>query len=101
MIHPFIATYYCESEQEPFQNKKIYVEKYEESLAEKLFYLDINLKLRIALQISKTLSFLKRLKICHRDLKPKNIMVDYQTNARVIDWGSCCGFAGAQKSDFK
>ncbi len=28
-------------------------------------------------------------------------MVDYQTNARVIDWGSCCGCYGTSKGDFK
>jgi len=28
--------------------------------------------------------------ICHRDIKPLNIMIDFSKKVKIIDFGGCC-----------
>lgn len=41
-------------------------------------------------QIGKVITFLNYRRICHRDLKLDNIMIDEEMNPKIIDWGSVC-----------
>lgn len=40
-------------------------------------------------QALEGLSYLHKLNICHRDIKPCNILVDYKFNLKICDFGSC------------
>ena len=44
-------------------------------------------KLRIIIQIAKALSYAHKNGVIHRDIKPGNILVDGENNARVVDFG--------------
>ena len=88
--HPHIAEYYCKLEDTPFKSEAIYVRHYEESLGGIKSVISVDKRLEITYQISKVLTFLSYRKICHRDLKMDNIMLDRHLSARVIDWGSAC-----------
>ena len=51
-----------------------------------------NLVRKLAIQLLRCLSYLKKLKILHCDLKPENILVSSTNNStiRIIDFGSSC-----------
>lgn len=44
-------------------------------------------KLRLIIQIAKALSYAHKNEIIHRDIKPGNILIDKEGNARVVDFG--------------
>jgi len=44
-------------------------------------------KLRITIQIAKALSYVHKSGGIHRDIKPGNILIDGENNARVVDFG--------------
>jgi serine/threonine protein kinase len=46
--------------------------------------------LSIATQVCEGLGEAHRLGVVHRDLKPQNIMIDKQGNARIMDFGIAC-----------
>ena len=52
-------------------------------------YISFRKKLEIAYLIAKGLCFLSKAKICHRDFKPQNIVVDNRLAPKIIDFGSC------------
>ena len=59
------------------------------SLAEKKKQLDIFLIKLYSFQIARALNYMHNKKICHRDIKPQNILLDPQTNRIYIcDFGS-------------
>ena len=39
--------------------------------------------------IAKGLCFLFKFRICHRDFKPHNVVVDHRLSPKIIDFGSC------------
>lgn len=88
--HPNIAEYYCKLEEWPFKSDAFYVQHYNSSLNAVKSTLSHEKKLKILHQIAQVLTFLHYRKICHRDLKMDNIMIDNDLKARVIDWGSVC-----------
>jgi serine/threonine protein kinase len=47
-------------------------------------------KLKLLSEIVKGLLWLSDMKICHRDIKPKNIMIDFSGKIKIIDFGGCC-----------
>ncbi|NOR15113.1 MAG: protein kinase, partial [Candidatus Aminicenantes bacterium] len=62
--------------------------------------LSIGTATKIAMQICEGLSEAHRLGVVHRDLKPNNIMIDKEGNARIMDFGiarslSAKGITGA------
>ena len=44
-------------------------------------------KLRVIMQVAKALGYAHRNNIVHRDIKPGNILLDREGNARVVDFG--------------
>lgn len=48
-------------------------------------------QLAILKQVVEGLSWLCNFSICHRDIKPDNIMLDSSRVAKIIDFGSSCG----------
>ncbi len=44
-------------------------------------------KLRIIMQVAKALGYAHRNNVIHRDIKPGNILLDKEGNARVVDFG--------------
>lgn len=44
-------------------------------------------KLRVMIQVAKALGYAHRNNIIHRDIKPGNILLDREGNARVVDFG--------------
>ena len=77
-------------EEWPFKSDALYVNHYKSSLNVIKQTLPSEKKLKILHQIAKVITFLTYRKICHRDLKMENVMIDNDLNARVIDWGSVC-----------
>ena len=52
-----------------------------------VFRLNLSRKIDIIRQITKGLSEIHRQGICHRDIKPDNIMVDDDLNVKITDFG--------------
>lgn len=44
-------------------------------------------KLRAAIQVTKALAYAHKNNIVHRDIKPGNVLIDREENARVVDFG--------------
>ncbi len=60
---------------------------------------DINAtrKIDIAIQICKALAYAHRNGVVHRDIKPGNILVDYDGHVRLVDFGIAGYFASREK----
>lgn len=51
-------------------------------------------RLEITYLIAKGLCFMHKMRICHRDFKPHNIVVDQRMAPKIIDLGSCVSHYG-------
>ena len=47
-------------------------------------------KLKLIQQLALALYWLSEQRICHRDIKPQNILVTRNMEIRLVDFGSCC-----------
>jgi serine/threonine protein kinase/Flp pilus assembly protein TadD len=54
---------------------------------------DLPLLLKIFEQIAETIAFAHAQGVCHRDLKPGNVMVGAYGEVHVMDWGLACELA--------
>ncbi len=62
------------------------------SLISRIGQLTIGKVVLIAIQIGEGLAEAHRLGVVHRDLKPRNIMIDREGNARIMDFGIAQSF---------
>lgn len=60
-------------------------------------YMSLLQKLLIITNIIKGISWLADNYVCHRDIKPTNIMIGPNKIPKIIDFGSCCPVNGANK----
>ena len=51
---------------------------------------------RIFIQLMNAVEYLHRLGICHRDLKPQNILLDVDYNIKLVDFGLSNVFQNGQ-----
>jgi serine/threonine protein kinase/Tfp pilus assembly protein PilF len=73
------GTYYITMEYVPGEDLK--------SLIHRIGALPLGKAVSIARQVSEGLSEAHRLGVVHRDLKPQNVMIDREGNARIMDFG--------------
>ncbi|MFN0111887.1 MAG: protein kinase domain-containing protein [Blastocatellia bacterium] len=86
--HPNVATIYDSGEEEGVSfivMEFVKGKKFSQSLAANELTLDERLK--IVLQIASALSAAHQLKIIHRDIKPGNVIINEQGQAKVLDFG--------------
>jgi eukaryotic-like serine/threonine-protein kinase len=62
--------------------------------------ININRKIDILLQLCSALAYAHRNGIIHRDVKPQNVLVDYEGIVRLVDFG-IAGYFTANNSDTK
>jgi serine/threonine protein kinase len=46
-------------------------------------------KLKLLYEAALGLKWLQERGVCHRDIKPQNIMIDLNQKVKIIDFGSC------------
>jgi serine/threonine protein kinase/tetratricopeptide (TPR) repeat protein len=73
------GTYYITMEYVPGENLKSFVRRSGQ--------LTVGKAVRLAAQVCEGLTEAHRLGVVHRDLKPQNIMIDHEGNARIMDFG--------------
>ena len=73
------GTYYITMEYVPGEDLK--------SLIHRIGALPVGKAVSIAGQVGEGLAEAHRLGVVHRDLKPQNIMIDREGNARIMDFG--------------
>jgi serine/threonine-protein kinase len=64
-----------------------YVEGTDLAVAIKSGTLDANRKLELVMQICKALAYAHKNGVIHRDIKPGNVLIDTEGNARMLDFG--------------
>jgi len=73
------GTYYITMEYVPGEDLKSFIRRSRQ--------LTIGTAISLAKQVSEGLSEAHRLGVVHRDLKPQNVMIDKEGNARIMDFG--------------
>lgn len=92
---PHVANYYLPCNRHPpALNHGIYLQYYRNNLAKSYHLHSQRGLLRMSEQILKAIHFLWQNRILHRDIKELNVLVDQGGNAKLIDFGSACGFHG-------
>ena len=87
-----IAEYYIQEKHQWNENDIIYMKTYKQniySLFKTHKMISFRKKLEITYLIAKGLCFLYKSRICHRDFKTQNIVVDSRLAPKIIDFGSC------------
>lgn len=75
------------------------LENYLSKVERKSSYIPISTIKSLMKQILEGLSFLHEKKICHRDLKPDNILMDEELNIKICDFGSAKLLDGKNKKN--
>jgi serine/threonine protein kinase/lipopolysaccharide biosynthesis regulator YciM len=73
------GTYYITMEYIPGEDLKSFIRRSRQ--------LNVGTAISLAKQVSEGLSEAHRLGVVHRDLKPQNVMIDKEGNARIMDFG--------------
>jgi serine/threonine protein kinase/predicted negative regulator of RcsB-dependent stress response len=73
------GTYYITMEYIPGEDLKSFIRRSRQ--------LTVGTAISLAKQVSEGLSEAHRLGVVHRDLKPQNVMIDREGNARIMDFG--------------
>jgi len=73
------GTYYITMEYVPGEDLKSFIRRSRQ--------LTVGTAISLAKQVSEGLSEAHRLGVVHRDLKPQNVMIDKEGNARIMDFG--------------
>jgi serine/threonine protein kinase/predicted Zn-dependent protease len=73
------GTYYITMEYVPGEDLKSFIRRSRQ--------LNVGTAISLAKQVSEGLSEAHRLGVVHRDLKPQNVMIDKEGNARIMDFG--------------
>lgn len=87
-----IAEYYISDVHKSIhETKEIYLKEYKQSL-ENLLSKDYYNKhlVKIIGNFINGVRFINSLRLCHRDLKPNNIMLNSRYVPKIIDFGSAC-----------
>ncbi len=80
------GTYYITMEYVPGEDLKSFIKRSRQ--------LTVGTAISLAKQVSEGLSEAHRLGVVHRDLKPQNVMIDKEGNARIMDFGVARSMTG-------
>jgi serine/threonine protein kinase len=64
-------------------------------------FISVREKLALLQQIISAVNWLANNYVCHRDIKPDNIMIDEHKTPKIIDFGSCCPVYGVGNDHFR
>lgn len=77
---------------------EILMDHYPHNLREMLHsqgkYLSFREKIVLLQRITAALNWMTNNHVCHRDIKPDNIMISEERIPKLIDFGSCCPVYG-------
>ena len=83
-----IVNYYIESLAPNCKPKSLFSEYHPDTFESKGSQLSPQKRMDVMKKCAEALSYLKANSFIHRDLKPKNILLDSSANCKLVDFGS-------------